>query len=146
MFSISTRATSFQKHSNSATGSRDRYGIVVDLQQPALSVEEYEAAHGGPVYRTNPDQCCHDRKLTVLRRVAKDFDAWASGIRRDQSPCRADTPIVRWDSKFALAKISPLACWTKKDVWMRIVKEESPTIRCTIADTQASVAGPAPAR
>ncbi|MFZ1934238.1 MAG: phosphoadenylyl-sulfate reductase [Thermoguttaceae bacterium] len=104
----------------------DRYGIVVDLQQPALSVEEYEAAHGGPVYRTNPDQCCHDRKLTVLRRVAKDFDAWASGIRRDQSPCRADTPIVRWDSKFALAKISPLACWTKKDVWMRIVKEGIP--------------------
>jgi phosphoadenosine phosphosulfate reductase len=104
----------------------EKYGIVVDLQRPELSVEEYEAVHGGPLYRTNPDQCCHDRKVTVLHRVAKDFDAWASGIRRDQSPCRADTPVVRWDSKFGLVKISPLASWTKKDVWKRIVEEEIP--------------------
>ncbi len=104
----------------------EKYGIVVDLRRPALSVEEYEAVHGGPLYRTNPDQCCHDRKVAVLHRVAKDFDAWASGIRRDQSPCRADTPIVRWDSKFGLAKISPLASWTKKDVWRRIMKEQVP--------------------
>jgi phosphoadenosine phosphosulfate reductase len=104
----------------------EKYGIVVDLQKPALSVEGYEAAHGGPLHQTNPAQCCHDRKVTVLHRVAKDFDAWASGIRRDQSPCRADTPIVRWDSKFGLAKISPLASWTKKDVWERIVKEQVP--------------------
>lgn len=104
----------------------EKYGIVVDLQQPELSVEEYEAAHGGPLYHANPDQCCHDRKIAVLRRVAKDFDAWASGIRRDQSPCRAGTPIVRWDSKFGLVKISPLATWTKKDVWKRIVQEQIP--------------------
>jgi phosphoadenosine phosphosulfate reductase len=104
----------------------EKYGIVVDLQRPELSVEEYEAVHGGPLYRTNPDQCCHDRKVTVLHRVAKNFDAWASGIRRDQSPCRADTPIVRWDSKFGLVKISPLASLTKKDVWNQIVKEQIP--------------------
>jgi phosphoadenosine phosphosulfate reductase len=104
----------------------DKYGIVVDLQKPELSIEKYEGTHGGPVYLTNPDQCCHDRKIAVLHRVAKDFDAWASGIRRDQSPCRAGTPIVRWDSKFGLVKISPLANWTKKDVWRRIVEEQIP--------------------
>ena len=54
--------------------------------------------------------------MTVLYRVAAGFDAWATGIRRDQSPTRADTPIVRWDQKFGLVKISPLAAWTKKDV------------------------------
>jgi phosphoadenosine phosphosulfate reductase len=104
----------------------DKYEIVVDLQKPELSIEKYEGTHGGPVYLTNPDQCCHDRKIAVLHRVAKDFDAWASGIRRDQSPCRAGTPIVRWDSKFGLVKISPLANWTKKDVWRRIVEEQIP--------------------
>ncbi len=104
----------------------EKYGIVVDLQRPALSVEEYEAAHGGPLYRTNPDQCCHDRKITVLQRVAGDFDAWASGIRREQSPCRAGTPIIRWDNKFGLVKVSPLASWTKEDVWTRIKKEQIP--------------------
>ena len=53
-----------------------------------------------------------------------NYDAWATGVRRDQSPTRADTPIVKWDKKFGLVKISPLACWTKKDVWKRIVDEE----------------------
>jgi phosphoadenosine phosphosulfate reductase len=62
----------------------------------------------------------------VLHRVALRYDAWATGIRRDQSPTRADTPIVRWDKKFGLVKISPLACWTKADVWKRILAEEVP--------------------
>jgi phosphoadenosine phosphosulfate reductase len=104
----------------------EKYGIVVDLQRPELSVEAYEAAHGGPVYRTDPDQCCYDRKVCVLHRVARGFDAWASGIRRDQSLTRADTPVVRWDKKFGLVKISPLARWTKSDVWRRIVDEKVP--------------------
>jgi phosphoadenosine phosphosulfate reductase len=104
----------------------EKYGIEVDLQKPDLSVAEYEALHGGPLYKTNPDRCCFDRKVRVLHRVAKHFDAWATGIRRDQSPTRADTPIVRWDKKFGLVKISPLAAWTKKDVWAYIVREGVP--------------------
>lgn len=104
----------------------EKYGIEVDLQKPDLSVEEYEKAHGGPVYRTNADRCCFDRKIRVLHRVAAHFDAWATGIRREQSPTRADTPIVKWDKKFGMVKISPLAAWTKKDVWDRIVKEGIP--------------------
>jgi phosphoadenosine phosphosulfate reductase len=104
----------------------DKFGIHVDLQKPDLSTEEYERLHGGPVFLTNPDRCCFDRKITVLHRVAAHFEAWATGIRRDQSPTRADTPIVKWDKKFGMVKISPLAKWTKKDVWNRIVKESIP--------------------
>jgi phosphoadenosine phosphosulfate reductase len=103
-----------------------KYGIEVDLQRPDLSVEEYEAANGGPVYQGHSDRCCFDRKIRVLHRVAPRFDAWATGIRRDQSPTRADTPIVRWDKKFGLVKISPLAAWTKSDVWKRILAEKVP--------------------
>lgn len=103
-----------------------KYGIVVDLQRPELSVPEYEAMHGGPLYRTNPDRCCFDRKVMVLHRVAANFDAWATGIRRDQSPTRANAPIVGWDKKFGLVKINPLACWTKADVWRRIMAEGVP--------------------
>ena len=103
-----------------------RYGIVVDLQQAETTVAQYEAAHGGPLYKTNPDKCCHDRKVTVLHRVARQFGAWMSGIRRDQSPHRANAPIVGWDKKFGLVKISPLAKWTKNEVWKRIVAEQVP--------------------
>jgi phosphoadenosine phosphosulfate reductase len=104
----------------------DKYGIAVDLQRPALSVPDYEKLHGGPLYSRDSDRCCFDRKIAVLHRVAVNYDAWATGVRRDQSPTRADTPIVKWDKKFGLVKISPLAGWKKKDVWKRIVDEDVP--------------------
>jgi phosphoadenosine phosphosulfate reductase len=103
-----------------------KYGIHVDLLQPELSVPEYEAQHGGPLYATNPNQCCFDRKIKVLHRGAEGRHAWMSGIRRDQSPDRARSPIVGWDKKFGLVKISPLANATKKGVWSRIVAEDVP--------------------
>ncbi|NUQ65322.1 MAG: phosphoadenylyl-sulfate reductase [Pirellulales bacterium] len=104
----------------------EKYGIVVDLQRPELSVEEYETRHGGPVYQTDPDRCCRDRKISVLHRVARNHFAWMSGIRRDQSAQRAGAPIVGWDKKFGLVKISPLANWNRNDVWKRILDEDIP--------------------
>ncbi len=103
-----------------------RYGIEVEFKRPALTVEQYEAANGGPVYSHDPNRCCFDRKLTVLRQAAQGFEAWASAIRRDQSPDRATAPIIGWDKKFGLVKISPLANWTKKDVWNLITKHDIP--------------------
>jgi phosphoadenosine phosphosulfate reductase len=104
----------------------ENYGIEVDLLSPDLSVPEYEALHGGPLYRTNPNQCCADRKIKTLQRASEVMHAWMSGIRRDQSADRAQASIVGWDKKFGLVKISPLANWTKKDVWKRITDESIP--------------------
>ncbi len=104
----------------------DKYGIEVDLLKPELSVPEYEALHGGPLYQTNPNQCCFDRKIKLLERAAANMHAWMSGIRRDQSADRAEAPIVGWDKRFGLVKISPLANWTNKEVWKRILDEKVP--------------------
>jgi phosphoadenosine phosphosulfate reductase len=104
----------------------EKYGIEVDLLTPDLSVPEYEAMHGGPLYRTNPNQCCADRKIKTLQRASEVMHAWMSGIRRDQSADRAQAKIVGWDKKFGLVKLSPLANWTKKDVWKRITDESIP--------------------
>ncbi len=104
-----------------------KYGIEVELRRPKLTVEEYEAKNGGPLYKTNPDQCCFDRKIVVLREAVVGMNAWISGIRRDQpSGDRAGAPIVGWDNKFGLVKINPLANWTKADVWGLITKEQIP--------------------
>jgi phosphoadenosine phosphosulfate reductase len=105
---------------------KQRYGVEVELKQPATTVEEYEAANGGPLYKTNPNQCCFDRKLKVLHQSAKGQHAWASAIRRDQSTDRAAAPIVGWDRKFQLVKVSPLANWTKNKVWSLITSEDIP--------------------
>jgi len=103
-----------------------RYGIAVEMKQPDTTVEQYERQHGGPVYRTNPDQCCFDRKVKVLERAVVGMQAWASAIRRDQSPDRANAPIVGWDKKFSLVKVSPLANWTKQKVWGFITQHNIP--------------------
>jgi len=104
----------------------DRFGIEVDFQHPATTVEEYERANGGPVYRSDPDRCCLHRKIEVLHRVTHPYHAWMSSIRRDQSPTRAGAPVVGWDRKFGLVKISPLVNWTKEDLWKRILDEKIP--------------------
>jgi len=103
-----------------------RYGIEVALIKPELTVEQYESLHGGPVYKTNPQQCCFDRKLTQLQKAASSLHAWASAIRREQSPDRAQAPIIGWDKKFSLVKISPLANSTKAEIWKMITDHDIP--------------------
>jgi phosphoadenosine phosphosulfate reductase len=105
---------------------RERYGIEVELIQPEMTVEEYEAEHGGPLYRIRPDQCCHDRKLIPLRKAVVGYDAWISAIRGDQTAHRAAAGIVQWDKKFGLVKINPLLTWTRKTVWDFVLKHDVP--------------------
>jgi phosphoadenosine phosphosulfate reductase len=105
---------------------KERYGITVELKRPELTVEEYEKLHGGPLYGRDPSRCCADRKLAVNKKAVQGFHAWASAIRRDQSPDRAQAPIVGWDAKFGLVKVSPLANWTKKEVWGLITQHDIP--------------------
>ena len=104
----------------------NRYGVNVVLEQPETTVAEYERSHGGPLYRTDSNRCCGDRKIAVIGRVLTRFDAWMSGIRRDQSVDRAAAAIVGWDTKFGVVKISPLANWTKAKVWDLIIRENIP--------------------
>lgn len=105
---------------------KDRYGIEVELKRPELTVEQYEALHGGPVYQSDPNRCCYDRKLRVLHEAARGMHAWASAIRRDQSEDRKRAAIVGWDHKFQLVKVSPLANWTRKQVWSMIMECDIP--------------------
>jgi phosphoadenosine phosphosulfate reductase len=105
---------------------KERYGIAVEMVQPELTVAEYEAAHGGPLYGIRPDQCCHDRKVVPLRRAVAGYEAWISAIRRDQTSQRAAAGVVQWDNKFNLVKVNPLLGWTRKDVWNFITRHEVP--------------------
>ncbi len=103
-----------------------RYGIEVEMARADLSVPEYEAANGGPIYQTNPDRCCHDRKIVPLKQAVVGYEAWISAIRADQSAHRAKATVVGWDAKFGLVKVNPLLSWTKRDVWSFIVKHDVP--------------------
>jgi phosphoadenosine phosphosulfate reductase len=103
-----------------------RYGIEVEYIYPETTVAEYEAEHGGPLYRIRPDQCCHDRKVLPLRRAVAGYDAWLSSIRRDQTEHRARAGVVQWDAKFGLVKVNPLLGWTRSDVWRFVLEHDVP--------------------
>jgi phosphoadenosine phosphosulfate reductase len=83
----------------------------------ALTPAEQATHHGEDLWLRNSDQCCQLRKIEPLTRVLKDYTAWITGIRRDQSPTRAHTGIVEWDAKFGLVKFNPLATWSDEQVW-----------------------------
>jgi phosphoadenosine phosphosulfate reductase len=105
---------------------KQRYGIEVELVKPELTAAEYEAKHGGPLYVSRPDRCCHDRKIVPLRRAVAGSDAWISAIRRDQTADRALAEVVQWDARFGLVKVNPLLSWTRRDVWQFIVDHDVP--------------------
>ena len=105
---------------------KERYGIEVEYVYPELTVADYEAEHGGPLYGIRPDQCCYDRKILPLKRAIVGYDAWISAIRGDQTGHRRAAGVVQKDAKFGLIKVNPLLRWTKKDVWNFIWKNEVP--------------------
>jgi phosphoadenosine phosphosulfate reductase len=104
----------------------NRYGIEVELIRADAAVPEYEKQNGGPLYVSNPDQCCYDRKVVPLRRALVGFEAWITGIRADQSTHRSGAGVVGIDPKFGLVKINPLSSWTRRDVWAFIVTKGVP--------------------
>jgi len=74
----------------------------------------------------NRKLCCHVRKVEPLKRALSGFDAWMTGIRKDQTIDRFYTKMIEWDESHQLIKISPLHKWTEKMVWDYIRKNNVP--------------------
>ena len=107
----------------------ERYGLkpvqiiqVKSLLTPPQQAQQY----GDALWASNPDQCCQLRKVQPLILVLQGYEAWITGIRRDQAPSRANAGLIEWDEKFQLIKVNPLARWTWADVWTYIKVYEVP--------------------
>lgn len=92
---------------------------------PHYTEEELEKMIGKEAYKTNPDLCCHYRKVEPLLQVLKTKSAWISSIRRDQSRTRAKIEVIEIDSRGNI-KINPLYNWTGEQTWMYIRKYDLP--------------------
>lgn len=79
---------------------------------PEQTVAEQDAQYGPRLYERDPALCCQLRKVAPLARTLPLYEAWVTGVRRDEAPTRTDTPFVTWDEKNGLVKINPLASWT----------------------------------
>jgi phosphoadenosine phosphosulfate reductase len=107
-------------HFAETIGTRDAVEQVYDVNvinvRPSRTVEEQDRDLGPRLFGRNPDLCCFLRKVEPLNRALEPYLAWISGIRRDESPSRANTKVVEWDAKRQMVKINPIAGWTQEDV------------------------------
>ena len=110
-----------------------------------------EVFEGGAVedklWETKPDLYLAIAKVAPLNAALLDLDCWITGVRRDQSPTRADTAKLAWDSKHELWKASPLADWSDEDCWAYIKERGLPYNPLhdqgyeSIGDTHSTVPG-----
>ena len=80
------------------------------------SVAEQDASYGKDLYKTDPDLCCALRKVAPLNEALEGYDAWATGLRRQETHDRVIAPVIGWDEKKRKVKVSPLARWSNDDV------------------------------
>jgi phosphoadenosine phosphosulfate reductase len=102
-----------------------RYGTKIEVYE-GPSLGRQAAVHGDRLWDTKPDLCCSIRKVEPLNRALADLDAWITGVRRDQSPTRANAPKLGWDEQHELWKASPLADWTDQMCWDYIDERDLP--------------------
>lgn len=110
---------------------RWKYGIAIESQFPDReAVEKLEKEKGLYSFRDsieNRKECCQIRKVVPLNRMLSGLDAWITGLRREHSVTRTDTPKVELGApREGIVKLNPLIDWTTEQVWDYIKKNKVP--------------------
>lgn len=92
-------------------------GIPFVEVKPEITPEEQAAQFGEELWKSDANACCNIRKVKPLTNILSKYEAWITGIRRDQAPTRANSKKIEYDTKFGLVKFNPIAGWTSEDVW-----------------------------
>lgn len=113
---------------------RERYDKEIEVVFPrAENVEKMVRAQGMNLFYESLEKrrlCCQLRKVEPMRRYLADFDAYVTGLRRDQNVTRTDTPKLEIDRAVGgLVKLNPFADWTHDMVWQYIRKHDVPVNR-----------------
>lgn len=87
---------------------RERYALNLVEVRPAPGAARYDVDGTGA--------CCTARKVEPLERYLAGKAAWVTGLRRAESPTRAQARALEWDERRGLAKVNPLVAWSDDDV------------------------------
>jgi phosphoadenosine phosphosulfate reductase len=96
----------------------ERYGLNLKSFRPIDPIDR--------LWETDPDRCCGIRKVEPLERALAGYDAWITGIRREQSPTRANAQKVEWSERYGVWKVQPLVDWDGKRVQAYLHVNEVP--------------------
>jgi phosphoadenosine phosphosulfate reductase len=123
-----------------------RYDAKIEVFE-GPSADELNAAHGERLWETKPDLYLAIAKVEPLTRALLELDCWITGIRRDQSPTRADAPKLGWDASHELWKANPIADWSDDDCWAYVRERGLPYNPlhdqgyASIGDTHSTIPG-----
>ena len=99
---------------------RDEVGRVLDVRivdvLPEQTVAEQDAEFGAALYSRDPALCCARRKVAPLQDALGGYEVWFTGVRREEAPTRATTPLIAWDERNGLVKVNPVAAWSFDDL------------------------------
>lgn len=108
----------------------EQFGIKVEVFFPDhTAVEQMVNSDGINLFYQSVEQrkkCCSVRKIEPLKRAFKGLEVWICGLRREQSPTRADMQVVEWDEGNQMLKINPLIDWTEEQTWAFIKQNGIP--------------------
>ena len=62
------------------------------------------------------ERCCATRKVLPLENHLAGRQAWITGLKRVDTPDRADAPVAGWDAARGLVKINPVVAWTDEEI------------------------------
>jgi phosphoadenosine phosphosulfate reductase len=107
-------------HFPETIGTRDAVAAVYPVNlvnvTPSRTVAEQDAELGPRLYGRNPDLCCYLRKVEPLERSLANYDAWFTGVRREETLSRRSTRVVEFDEKRQKIKVNPIVAWTSEQV------------------------------
>ncbi len=104
---------------------QERLGLTVEVVRPAAAREAFLKEYGSNVYDTDPDFCCQHNKVDPLLPYFARMRGWVSGLRRDQSSARKDTPILL-PTEEGPVKIHPLATMTAAEAKAHLAEHRIP--------------------
>jgi phosphoadenosine phosphosulfate reductase len=107
-------------HFAETIGTRDAVSAVYPVNvinvTPPTTVAEQDAELGPKLYSRNPDLCCYLRKVVPLEQALGPYDAWITGVRREETDARSDTGAVMWDPRREMIKVNPIVEWSQQEV------------------------------
>jgi thioredoxin-dependent adenylylsulfate APS reductase len=130
-FSVDTGRLPAETHELIATLREHYPGLNLTLLAPdAAHIERMVGAKGLDLFYESVENrllCCNVRKVQPLNKHLARFDAWITGLRRDQWATRTNIRKVEIDHDHgAIVKLNPLAEWTKDEVWDYVRSEGVP--------------------
>lgn len=106
------------------------FRIQVRNLTPAQTVPDQESQFG-ILNQTDPTRCCNLRKVVPLMDGLGWYKFWFTGLRREQSPTRANLQPVeahKFPNGLSLTKVNPLFDWTMRDVEAYLTANDIPRL------------------